>query len=92
MWWFYSPEDDADIDHLKVDTSSLKVSLSYYIGVTKITISSKTKENVIFGMNEKLGASQARPRKNVIFGMNEKLGGRSATVPHHTHLLKTVVL
>ena len=46
MWWFYSPEDDADIDHLKVDTSSLKVSLSYYIGVTKITISSKTKEKL----------------------------------------------
>ena len=27
-----------------------------------------------------------------IFGMNEKLGGRSATVPHHTHLLQTVGL
>ena len=52
---FYSPEDDADIGHLKVDTSSLKVSLSYYIDVTKMTISSKTKEKCYLWNERKLG-------------------------------------
>ena len=61
MWSFYSPEDDADIGHPKVDTSSLKVSLSYYIDVTKMSISSKTKEKCYLWNERKIGGSRPPP-------------------------------
>ena len=71
-----------------------ELSLSYFIVVMRnYHLKEETENNVNLGRDEKNWGSKRkrkRPKKMSTLEGTKKIGGRSATIPHHIRLLRTV--